>query len=564
MPQTINSSDGSQLDASVVNLAKAIRTRESKGNYNAVGDAGTSKGAYQWQPGNFEAAASQYGLDPKDFSPVNQDKVAYHQVKALKDKGYTPEQVAAVWNAGEGHANDWQNHRGTTTINGQQIAYDTPAYVSSVVQEFQKLKGAPAPTTPSAPTSKEAGQVEDPTAHKGFLETVGSDLSKRAGQANDAINNGVAHKINPLSSGLQTLGAGAGAIGDVVGDALGAITPDAIKKPLEAGVQKIAGAAANTGVGRAAIQGGSAFASQHPELSADLGALGNLATLIPGGKAVGLAKDAIGAGVGKALGKTALDATIDSVSPILTAGKLDKSIAKKGLVTSGIRGTITPEIDEGVKKVAKAVSESVPDFDKLPTFADKLNATREAAYQMADDLKAKVEQSGKDIIFPQKELAAQLKAVEVPWAIKSDTTLMNQLNMARSAAMKISQENGGTVSSLFQTAKDFDRLVEKQFPNLYDRANAPMRDAIRSTRDAINEFIEQKLPPGNKFREERFKQSLLWRAVDNMAPKARKEVGTTKLGRFTKKHPLLTKGVTHAASGLLGGLGFAEGQNLFK
>lgn len=150
MSTTIRASDGTELDAGVVNLSRAIRARESKGNYNAIGDAGTSKGAYQWQPGNFEAGAKQYGLDPTDFSPVNQDKVAYHQIKALKDKGYNPEQVAAAWNAGEGSLkNDaWKTKVGTTTINGQQIHYDTPGYVNEVVQEFQKLKG----TSDSQPT----------------------------------------------------------------------------------------------------------------------------------------------------------------------------------------------------------------------------------------------------------------------------------------------------------------------------------------------------------------------------------------------------------------------------
>jgi len=144
MSTTIRASDGTELDAGVVNLSRAIRARESKGNYGAVGDAGTSKGAYQWQPGNFEAGAKQYGLDPSDFSPVNQDKVAYHQIKALKDKGYNPEQVAAAWNAGEGSIkNDaWKTKVGTTTINGQQIQYDTPGYVKAVVEEFQRAKGA--------------------------------------------------------------------------------------------------------------------------------------------------------------------------------------------------------------------------------------------------------------------------------------------------------------------------------------------------------------------------------------------------------------------------------------
>lgn len=162
--QTIQASDGTQLDAGVVNLARAIRLQESGNNYTKTGDAGTSAGAYQFNngdtpipkggvPANFQTWAKQYGLDPTDFSPVNQDKVAYARLKDLKDQGLTPEQVAAVWNGGMGVKDDWQNHKGTATINGKQVAYDTPAYVSKVINTFQALKSGqtPVPSGGSAP-----------------------------------------------------------------------------------------------------------------------------------------------------------------------------------------------------------------------------------------------------------------------------------------------------------------------------------------------------------------------------------------------------------------------------
>lgn len=132
------------VDQQALALTHAIALQESendgKPNYNAVGDAGTSKGAYQWQPGNFEAAAKAAGLDPNDFSPANQDKVAYSEVKAYKDKGYDPGQIASLWNSGS--PNNWQNHVGTTTINGTPIHYDTPAYVKGVQKYYQQLTGS--------------------------------------------------------------------------------------------------------------------------------------------------------------------------------------------------------------------------------------------------------------------------------------------------------------------------------------------------------------------------------------------------------------------------------------
>ena len=154
--QTIQAKDGTQLDASVVNLARAIRTQESGNDYTKSGDAGTSLGAYQFNngnapvpkggvPANFQTWAKQYGMDPSDFSPINQDKVAYARLKDLKDQGLTPAQAAAVWNGGMGVKDNWQDHKGTVTINGKQISYDTPAYVDKVINTFKAIKSGQGP-----------------------------------------------------------------------------------------------------------------------------------------------------------------------------------------------------------------------------------------------------------------------------------------------------------------------------------------------------------------------------------------------------------------------------------
>jgi hypothetical protein len=109
---TIALNDGTQLDAGVVKVMQAIKNVETQGSkdpYNAVGDNGSSLGAFQWNndnkplapgqiPSHFVAAANQYGLDPTDFSPANQNKVAYQQILAYKNQGLTPNEIDALWN----------------------------------------------------------------------------------------------------------------------------------------------------------------------------------------------------------------------------------------------------------------------------------------------------------------------------------------------------------------------------------------------------------------------------------------------------------------------------------
>ena len=98
-----------QLDPKIVKVLRAIRTIESDGDYNAIGDNGTSAGAFQWNngktklaagqvPANFQRDAREVGGDINDFSKANQNKVAYYKIKKLKDEGKTPEEIAALWN----------------------------------------------------------------------------------------------------------------------------------------------------------------------------------------------------------------------------------------------------------------------------------------------------------------------------------------------------------------------------------------------------------------------------------------------------------------------------------
>lgn len=148
--------DYTKIDNDALRLTKAMRQVESGGNANAVGDNGNSKGAYQWQPGNYEAMAKQYGIDPTDRSLPTQNKVAYSQVKDWKDKGYSADQIAAAWNMGSSTlGNDkWKTNKGYNKEQG--YAYDTPAHVAKVKSEYLKLKE-------SEGLSQPVQAMEDPT-----------------------------------------------------------------------------------------------------------------------------------------------------------------------------------------------------------------------------------------------------------------------------------------------------------------------------------------------------------------------------------------------------------------
>lgn len=233
---------------------------------------------------------------------------------------------------------------------------------------------------------------------------------------------------------------------------------------------------------------------------------------------------------------------LDMISPKLTAKETAEAVAKRGTTKSSVLGRISLNPDSYMQKVADSVKKNVPDFNPSKTVSENLNATRNAVYGMADALKQKVIESGKNVIYPFKQLASKMDAVEKPIVIKSDTVLDKQFDLAKDAAMKIVQKNGGTVSSLLDSRKEFDALVQKQFPNLYEKENAPMRDAITAMRGVMNDFISDQLPDV-EFKNSLTEQSHLFTAIDNMAEKAAQEVNTNTLERgasFIKNHPVVS------------------------
>lgn len=158
MPQNnLIPQDPTQLDPKVVKVMSAIKKIESGGDYNAVGDLdrGVSRGAYQFNKDNFKNWATEYGLDPNDFSPANQNKVAYARIKKFKDEGKQPEEIAALWNGAKKDANG-------------RYTYINPEY-------GVKFRAALGTTPSSAPTGFVTPGTNEPK--QGFVPTSQNDFS---------------------------------------------------------------------------------------------------------------------------------------------------------------------------------------------------------------------------------------------------------------------------------------------------------------------------------------------------------------------------------------------------
>lgn len=304
------------LDPQIKALATAIKRQETGGSkdpYNTKGPSGEF-GAYQFMPETWKAwSAKHLGDANAPMTVENQNRVAYNQVKEWKTKGYNPAQIAAAWNAGEGKvANDaWKSNVG---VNEFGVQYDTPNYVKKVSQYYRELNN-------SQPGQTQQEQVIEPpkTASQFVLGEVGSALKEniydpyasRLG-AIDYKNQGI------VSDALQTTGAVIGGTLDIFGKGLlGAakiVTPKPIENAVEGGVKQTIGAIASL-VPEEAKVAINDWATQHPEASANLNALLEVASVIPVGKGFNALKTAV-TSAGRAEEATNLARRITQATPV--------------------------------------------------------------------------------------------------------------------------------------------------------------------------------------------------------------------------------------------------------
>lgn len=336
-------------DPDVIALSKAIFQHESGGDFNAVGDAGTSHGAGQWQPATWKAQAHDVLGDPNaPMTPDNQKAVI--QVSIAKDKasGLNPAQIAAKWNSGQ--PDGWENKIGTTTINGQQVKYNVPAYVKAVTDLYHQNKGAtgnsqaynPKPfSNPENPGQFDFSGAQTPQQpeHSGFFQGLAQDF----------------HGTNPdnLGTQLETAAKGVGNfLAPSVGDAYHLIKGDNTKTKLQLagdlGSTALSAATLIPGVGEGAmalkagltgakaVEGAAVAAKTAPSIVGGIAKNGALGAAFGASGALGAGETdptkiaestAIGAGTGGALGAAtgALSKAAEALPQRLVQGVIKNS-----------------------------------------------------------------------------------------------------------------------------------------------------------------------------------------------------------------------------------------------
>lgn len=179
----------------------------------------------------------------------------------------------------------------------------------------------------------------------GLLGRIKGAFGERVDKAADAqlSNQSLPSKV------LQTVGQGAGFVGDVVAEGVKAVVPDSIEAKVAEAVGAAATKVAGTAPAQAAIQQYQSWKLQHPEAAANLEATGLIASVLPMGKAAGAAGKATASGAikaGEAAGKVK-SATGQGIEA--TGQKIQQSVIRPSIhdVKDGFRIENVAKYDVG-------------------------------------------------------------------------------------------------------------------------------------------------------------------------------------------------------------------------
>lgn len=529
MQPTLN--DGTVLDPKVLKVVKAIKTVESNGDYNAIGDGGSSAGAFQWNnnkkplkpgeiPARFFDHAREAGLnDVKDFTPASQNKVAYNIIKKWKDQdGLDPEQIAAKWN---GASKDPSTGR---------LVYNKPEYG---VKFRNALKGSqPGGTYNPPPESKpfeapantglENLQGDLGMKKDGLVGQVGQNIKDIGTGITKAVEDTSSGAIHPASGVLQGFGAVAGGVGAVTDTALrnlplgfgGAyqFANDKVIAPAVGAVGEATGATA-------------AFNKLSPEAQGNIGATANIASLFPFLKAFSTGKKGLMDSVTKlrepsikkeAVGE--LESKLGSsqrASNLVEDGAIKRLVEKDALpdVVETAKDTFTYNVDDALEKINKEMKDVIKrQNEALKSQPETFTKQQLGSYKRSGDnidittpMQTALEKLNKhydDLL----DKDGRLWASEMKKKLDSDTVTLEDL---KETARRISPISDAYNSSLELSAKKQGRLWENIRRDLND---------VARERDATG-----KLKPLDKSLSQLEKEKVALRALKGKTVKGKKE-----------------------------------------
>ena len=394
----------------------------------------------------------------------------------------------------------------------------------------------------------------------GFFQGIGQDVQKRGLKLGEQVER-IAGEESRLGIrdipevALNVAGQAIGAGFDIFGRAISKVIPEFIEEPLRTGIQKVV----QTEPVESIIEKYQEWKEKNPRVAQDLESAVNITSLFPIGRGAQIVGGKALVTTGKLAGREAIkleqslakqtfNEALDIIKPVLTKKeKVGALTAKRGVVTQKIlpRRFETISLTPTKKEIETAnVVKDVVKKSNNPI--ENITSLAETSQEIGQKIRGGLEQS--EAIWNKNELKSKLSSIEKPITVKSDRTINNQADNFTKAVLKLAEETDKKAVGILDIRQEFDNLIQREFPNLYDKEMTPMRQYISGMRRTLNKFAESKLPEGKlpdgtMMRTEMRRQHLMLDAIENIAEKTASAVDTSVVKRvmsIIRENPLTT------------------------
>ena len=398
-------------------------------------------------------------------------------------------------------------------------------------------------------------QAQESPENLGFLARIGEEMQEREANVQEILRFGREGAQTPLETGFQQAGQGAGFLGDVAGEALisagrgiSAVTPEPVRQFVGEQAQEIGSDIAESELFQAginALQAGGeiyqGFKEANPRIARNLEALVNvgiIAAPLPKGAPRPPTSPTVLGKAGERLGKAAtrqktaqkIDFVSDLVEPKLTptvaAQRIKQTREARGLL-GGRQIQRSPLEQQAIEEVAK-----LP-VSRNKTLLGNLNVIQDEIATEAKNLTSALKKN--NVIFPRREFKVRLNAAKRELA--QNPLLTGDAEKSAARVLKIFddilEENPSNALGLLEARKQLDRRIEqlagaKVFEG--EGRQTAIKEVVRKIRQTTNDFIDEKATDV-AVKQSLSKQSALFNAVDNLAPKAAAQ-GATRFERL--------------------------------
>ncbi len=428
---------------------------------------------------------------------------------------------------------------------------------------FQELPTSTKPTVTSPkdeyvekrPWLSRLKQFAKEKVSTGIVGGIVEDVKTRAGDVKETFGRVWEEGQNPLSTGIQVAGAGAGLVGDVIGrgitSAYKAVTPESAQKVIE---EKAIALAKKAGLPEVMGQY-EEWSKKHPEAAANLEGVVNIASLFPAERAAtGAVKATVKVGapivektagraalaVEKKAAKSVVDKALDVTKPILTKTEKEAAI----LAGRGEKGILGTTIKPSTKDIQ--VAESVADVITGKNPFKDIAAVKEKIKQTSERIRTVLGADNRGYNKNQVKTALQKAKEKSRIVFGSDKTQQSAYDSVVDEMLRHVDDNPQHLQGLWDARIGFDDVIDEKFPGLLGgpAGDNARKNAVKDVRRTLNEFIDTNAPD-SEFAKGMKEITNMYDASDRIAAKAVETVDKNIVQRVSSaisKHPIIGAG----------------------